>query len=349
MARTKGITVVLGGTHPSAVPSEALMHADSVVIGHADRTWPLLLRDFTGKKLKRVYRDSCPLPCNFSVVTPDRSLLGKGVYRFTNCIEATRGCPNGCEFCAVKAQNPSAVCRDLNNLSNEICTMGKYLLFLDSNHTEFKEYNDQLWPMLKDLGKRWFCASSMRFASDPARVKQAVDCGLRGVLIGFESVNQKALAGINKHFNSVEKYYESVKRLHDYGVVVFGNFIFGFDQDDESVFEKTVEFVIKAKIDIVRYAILTPLPSTPLYASFVKSNRIIDFNWGHYDTDHALFKPANMAPGALEAGLMRAYQDTYTYMSIAKRLNWTGETTLLSIIGNLGFRKLFKYSICGGA
>jgi radical SAM superfamily enzyme YgiQ (UPF0313 family) len=345
MAKDKKITVVLGGTHPTALPEEALLHADAVVIGQAETTWPQLLRDFAAGKLKRVYKESNALENGFRLVKLNRSLYKKGVYRFTDCIETTRGCPNSCRFCAVHTQHPCAAFRDVGDVTEEINSMGRNLLFLDSNHTEYTEYNKKLWPILKSSNKHWFCASSMRFASDAVRVKEAAESGLIGVLIGFESVNQMALAGMNKSFNSVENFYDSVKRLHDHGIIILGNFIFGFDEDDASVFDKTVEFAIKARIDIVRYAILTPLPNTPLFNSLDKEKRIIDYNWGHYDTDHVLFTPNKMSPEVLKSGLIRAYKDTYSFSSILQRIKWTGMTTALSIGGNLGFRQLFKNSI----
>src|SRR5579859_2164401 len=37
--RKKGVTVVLGGIHPTACPDEAMEHADSIVVGEAEDVW----------------------------------------------------------------------------------------------------------------------------------------------------------------------------------------------------------------------------------------------------------------------------------------------------------------------
>src|SRR5215218_6242647 len=54
--RKRGVPVVLGGVHPTLVPDEAAQHADSVVVGYAEETWPQLLRDhFSGDGMQKMY------------------------------------------------------------------------------------------------------------------------------------------------------------------------------------------------------------------------------------------------------------------------------------------------------
>src|SRR5258708_36104305 len=65
--RARGKAVVLGGTHATLVPEEAAMHADAIVGGYADDTWPALLRVFAGGDLKREYRQAT----DFSLDRPD--------------------------------------------------------------------------------------------------------------------------------------------------------------------------------------------------------------------------------------------------------------------------------------
>src|SRR4051812_25968092 len=58
--RRRGIKVVLGGIHPTAVPAEAAQFADSVVLSEAEDAWPMLLSDFKRGELKRVYKTDLP-------------------------------------------------------------------------------------------------------------------------------------------------------------------------------------------------------------------------------------------------------------------------------------------------
>lgn len=319
-AREQGVTVVLGGSHPTVMPEEAAAHADAVVVGYAERSWPELLRDYKNNKLRKFYRDFSN-PFGMDVPFIDRRLQLDKNYYFNNTMEITKGCPNSCGFCTISSLNcEGTFSRDTDSVMAEIETMGKHVLFLDSNHTEFGEYNIKLWQELKKRGIKWYCAASTRFASNEKMVKMARECGCKGVLVGFESVNQESLAGLNKTFNKVSHYYEMVSRLHDNGLNILGCFIFGFDHDNPGIFEETLEFVNKAKIEIVKYAIATPFPGTPFFNRLEDEGRLLHKNWELYDTEHAVFTPAGMTVRELEEGLRFVYRETYSVKSMFKRL-----------------------------
>src|SRR5215467_1949936 len=50
--RSRGMPVVLGGPHVTLIPEDAAPHADAVVVGYAEDSWPELLRDFTAGQMK---------------------------------------------------------------------------------------------------------------------------------------------------------------------------------------------------------------------------------------------------------------------------------------------------------
>ena len=98
--RRRGIPVVLGGVHPTLMPEEAARHADAVVVGYAEDSWPQLLRDFVAGRMQARY-DQAP---NLSLANRPfarRDLLPPGQYTTSYTIEATRGCIHPCEFCVV--------------------------------------------------------------------------------------------------------------------------------------------------------------------------------------------------------------------------------------------------------
>jgi radical SAM superfamily enzyme YgiQ (UPF0313 family) len=340
MAKKKGITVVIGGSHATLLPDEALQHADAVVIGYAEKTWPQLLRDFKNNQLKPIYKDSSS-PFSIRMPPLNRRMLPRKQYLFTNTLEATRGCPNNCEFCVLK--DITGNChwtRNIKDVVEEIETMGKQVLFLDSSPTEFKDYMKKLWREMVPLRVKWYGASTFRFTQDEEAIKLASQSGCKGLLMGFESLNQGALNGINKAFNNTARFKEGIKRLHDHGIAVLGCFVFGFDEDDPSVFEKTVEFSDSAKIDIVKYAVLTPLPGTPVFNKLKKQDRIITDDWNLYDTEHVVYRPKQMSPEKLEEGCKWAFYQTYKYSSIFKRIMRKGSPWVYSVLGNIGFRRV---------
>jgi radical SAM superfamily enzyme YgiQ (UPF0313 family) len=339
-AREKGITVVLGGSHPTLLPAEARRHADSVVVGCAEKNWPQLLRDFKKHQLKPLYEDfSSP----FSIPGPllNRNLLSRKQYLFTNTLEATRGCPNGCDFCVV--QDITRRCswtREIKEVVEEVKSMGRAVLFLDSNLAQFKDYTKQLWRELIPLKIKWYGTATYGFIEDEEAVKLAVKSGCKGLLIGFESLNQDSLSNVNKGFNNASRFKEGIKRLHDYGIAVLGCFVFGFDNDDESIFERTVEFVNSAQIDVVKYAVLTPFPGTQVFKKLERENRIMTYDWDFYDTERVVYRPMLMSPLQLEEGCKWAYYESYKYSSIFRRIMHKKTPWFYSILGNLGFRKV---------
>jgi len=340
MLRKKGITVIMGGSHPTLLPGESLRHADAVVVGYSEKTWPRLLNDFKNNRLQKIYRDTSS-PFSFPMPPLDRKSLPRGQYLFTNTLEATRGCPNNCKFCVLKdLTGNSAWTRDIRHVVEEIETMGRQVLFLDSSPTEFKEYVKTLWQELIPLNIQWYGAATFRFTLDEEAVKLAARSGCKGLLIGFESLNQESLDSIDKTFNKTARFRESIRRLHDNGIAVLGCFVFGFDQDDFSIFERTVEFAIASKIDILKYAILTPLPGTPVFQQLKEENRILSEDWGLYDTENVVYLPKKMSPEKLEEGCKWAYYETYKYSSILRRIKRQGSPWVYSILGNLGYRRV---------
>ena len=98
--RRQGKCVILGGVHPTLLPDEANAHADSVVVGYAEDSWPQLLRDFSAGNLQNRYRQEPGLRLGGRPL-PRRDLLPDGKFAVANTIEATRGCIHKCNFCVV--------------------------------------------------------------------------------------------------------------------------------------------------------------------------------------------------------------------------------------------------------
>jgi len=337
--RHKGIPVVLGGVHPTMMPQEAARHADSVVTGFAEHTFPQLLLDFSAKKLKPLYTQDC----DFSIAgrpIPRRELLNKKRYITMNTLEAVRGCSLPCTFCAYPAAFGKTVYkRPINEVVAEIEALDcKVILFPDVNLIADREHAIKLFTALIPLKKIWLGLATSSVSIDDELIKVFRKSGCKGLLIGFESVCQESQQYVNKGVNKVNDYEELMKRMHHAGILVQGCFAFGADNEDASVFERTVEMVQRAKIDLPRYSILTPFPGTKYYNQLESENRIVERDWAMYDVEHCVYRPALMTPEQLEKGTAWAWKETYKLKSIATRLAPFHRDPWLSIPLNFGYR-----------
>ena len=150
--RKEGKKVVLGGWHPSALPEEAKQYADSIVIGEAEEIWPQLLRDVEKDKLNQIYRQEKPVDLSLLPYLGNGRIKQKGINSAV-AIEATRGCPHGCNFCAISHSPGRRVfrVRPVEQVINEIRNISqKYILFSDASMTINTNYTKELFKNMKN-------------------------------------------------------------------------------------------------------------------------------------------------------------------------------------------------------
>jgi radical SAM superfamily enzyme YgiQ (UPF0313 family) len=82
--------------------------------------------------------------------------------------------------------------------------------------------------------------------------------------------------------------------------MINGSFVFGMDDDDESVFARTVEWAVQQGVETATFHIMTPYPGTALYERLAQQGRLLHSNWDLYDTRHVVYRPARLSPAALE-------------------------------------------------
>ena len=337
--RKKGITVFMGGVHPSMLPDEAAQHADVVFTGFSEQTFPQFLHDFVNGSFQKFYHQNC----DFSIENrphPRRELLNKKRYITINTVEAIRGCCHTCSFCAYPAAFGKRVYkRPVKEVIGEIEALGsRHVLFPDVNLITDKKYAIELFTAMIPLKIIWLRLVTSSIGIDDELMTVFRKSGCKGLLIGFESITQESQKYIHKGVNKVNSYIDLMKRLHDNGILVQGCFAFGGDEEDETVFDRTVEMVVKAKIDLPRYSILTPFPRTEYYAQLEKEGRIVERNWAMYDVQHCVYLPKKMTKEQLEAGTDRAWRETYSNINIMKRLAPFNHSVWLSLPVNLGYK-----------
>ena len=313
-----GKKVVFGGYHPTFLPEEAIQHSDAICIGEAENNIPNIIIDFINDQLKPFYKsqllDLSKLP------VPDRNLIKHNSYISVNAMQATRGCHNLCEFCSVAAFNRYQIrTRPVGKVIDEMKQLGKYILFMDDNITLNKSYAKELFKAMIPLKKFWFSQCSITIADDDELLELASQSGCRGLFLGFESLSEKSIDGWKKHCNRRKDYYEVVKKVHSYGIGIFGAFVFGSDEDGPDVFENTLEFLLDANVDTLQSTRLTPFPGTPLFNKMNEENRIFDKDWSHYDFFHVVHHPKNMSVDTLHKGTAWVQKQFYSYKNILRR------------------------------
>src|SRR5262249_736503 len=264
--RRPGTPVVLGGPPVTVAPDDAQPDADRVVVGYAEDTWPELLRDLAGGRLRPRYVQQPGLSLA-NRPFPRRDLLPARRYLTTNVFEATRGCIHNCDFCVVPAAwGRKPYQKPVQEVAADIRHHGaRKAIFVDLNLIADREYAARLFQALIPLGIQWYGLSTVLLADDLPLLKLAARSGCRGLLLGFESIVAGNLRDASKVFNKPARFARVVSLLHDHGIAVYGCFVFGMDHDTPEVFLETARFAVEARIDLPRFAIVTPFPGTALY------------------------------------------------------------------------------------
>jgi len=337
--RARGVKVVMGGVHVSALPDEALRHCDAVVIGEAELVWAGLLEDFKKGLLKKRYKGTlCDMK---NMVLPRRDLLDRSMYGDGfNTMQATRGCPFNCEYCTVTAffGNKFRV-RPSDEVITEVKSLGsKEFMFMDDNIVGRPRYAKELFEKLIPLNLKWGSQASITLAKDQELIDLFVLSGGRYAFIGLESLSQKNLANMNKGWNSAKGYGEAIKKIQKAGINIVASFVFGLDEDDVSVFQNTYDFIVKNHISAAQFHILTPLPGTVTYRKMEEEGRIVERDWGRYHTGEVVFKPKGMSGAELLEGYHGMYHKFYTMKNILKR-GFSDRHSIVRRIGvNLSYR-----------
>jgi len=319
--RRRGVTVVMGGIQPTAMPEDALQHCDAVVLGEAEHVWPQLIEDFRCGRLKSTYQNTAP-PALDNLALPRRDLIKPGAYLFTNFVETSRGCPFNCYYCSDSTvYGPRYRFRPVEEVADEIRSIrnGNFFVFVDNNIVGNPSRAKELFEALIPLRIRWVGQASITMAYDLELVRLAKRSGCLGVLVGLETLKKDLLRAIGKPVDPA-RYKENIRVLQNHGIFVQGEFIFGFDEDDPSVFAETVRFAKEAQLASARFAILKPYPGTRLYDQWIREGRITVDNWGNYHTKNVVFTPAQMTAEALSRGRNWAYEQFFSVRSTYERI-----------------------------
>jgi radical SAM superfamily enzyme YgiQ (UPF0313 family) len=217
-------------------------------------------------------------------------------------------------------------------------TGARQAIFIDLNLIADFEYAAALFEALIPLDLEWYGLVTSLIGAKPALLDLCARSGCRGLLIGLETLSKPGLREVHKGFNHPSEYRELVQQLHARRIAIMGTFIFGLDDDGPEVFATTARFVIDAKIDLPRFAILTPFPGTALFRRLEAEGRLLTRDWELYDGQHVVFRPAGMSPAQLQEGNQSAWKRVYSFGGMWRRYRGTAASTRLFVAANLGYR-----------
>jgi radical SAM superfamily enzyme YgiQ (UPF0313 family) len=249
-----------------------------------------------------------------SIPVPRRDLTSRTArhYATIHAVQTGRGCTHGCRYCSVTAfHRRTHRSRPLEAVLAEIGSVPRDFMFVDDNLVADREYARQLFSAMIPWRKRWVAQAPLEIADDPELLSRARDAGCVGLFIGVETLSEDNLAAVEKGFNESRSYARRLGALRRHGIGVIAGIIVGMDGDDPGVFERTLAFLERMRIDGVQVNVMTPLPGTPLFDRFERDGRILDRDWSHYDFRHAVIRPARMTPAQLQAGADWLYSRFY--------------------------------------
>ena len=331
--RALGVPVVLGGIHPSALPSEALEHCDAVCRGDAESTLPHVISDFDAavargqppaRGLRPIY-DWAAFP-TAPIATPRHDVVNAADYLVAHPIQTTRGCPHACRFCTTPAVfGRQYRLRDVGDIVEEMRSVVAVrkpwcFIFADDNFAGNQKWALELCEAMKPLKIAWASQCDILIARNERLLTAMRASGCQGLILGLESPRQDTLTAAGKRFARSDSYVAAIRRIQAAGISLWGSFIFGFDTDTWRDCMAACRFAQRMNLAMSCYPVLTPYPGTEFFEQYAREGRLRTRDWQRYNGASVVFEPARMAPRELRHAQMAAFAEFFTPGSALRRL-----------------------------
>lgn len=323
--RDRGIPVVFGGPTATAQTEFCRPHCDCIVIGEAETIMPSLVADLESGHLAPIYMADYQADLT-SLPVPRYDLLDPAHYMGIYPIQTARGCVFQCSYCSVPVINNFTVrYRPIEDVLYDIEAViansgSRQIFFVDDNINMNPKHAIKLFKALIPLRIEWYSHATSLIGKQPEVLQLAAESGCRMLFIGFESLNQDKLKNVNKPFNHPINYSEIITVIHNHGIHIMPSFIFGLDNDDPGVFQRTLEFLESNHLSLPTFHILTPTPGTEIFDRLQAENRILEDDLARFDSRHAVYEPHGMSSDELEKGFVWIKRRTYGLASILRRI-----------------------------
>jgi radical SAM superfamily enzyme YgiQ (UPF0313 family) len=227
----------------------------------------------------------------------------------------------------------------VEEVRREIESLGKsnLVIFLDDNIVGNPSFAKELFRALIPYKIKWVAQASVTIARDDELLALAAESGCLDLFIGFESISPTSLAAVGKKINVVDDYEQVIKRIHAHGIGIHGFFIFGFDEEDESVFKRTIRFAQNMRLETAQFDYLTPYPGTAFGESMDEAGRILTKDWARYGHE-LVFEPKSMTRETVKRGHDWAWRRFYGITAIWRRLGVRHRYLWAFWVANLVFR-----------
>ncbi|MCA9664194.1 MAG: B12-binding domain-containing radical SAM protein [Myxococcales bacterium] len=317
--RERGVTVVLGGHHVTALPDEALAHADAVVCGEGEASWRRICEQMLvdRRQVGGVYHEEPDLD---DLSLPRTDLMKLRRYQaYYYPVIATRGCSESCSFCFAKRMTRGYRAHPIRYVLEQIRRRPQWvkaMYFVDDNLAADMDYTRALFTELAKDPFPFGMQVRHEFSQNPDNIELARRAGCILISSGYESLNQRSLDRTGKRATA-SYYREIVERIQSAGIIASGNWMFGFDWDEPELFEATWGFLRDSKMMHSSFTVEIPFPGTPGFRRYRREGRLLTENYERYTgRDSVVHRPARMTPEQLARGIRWL---TLKYHSLAHR------------------------------
>ena len=343
--RAKGAKVIAGGILVTTAFDFVPQHEfDALCIGAAEGTWHNIVHDVENNCLQKVYRCSHSFTGN-QIISPAYDMINSCDYLYCNIIHTSRGCPFRCDFCYNSSKERFYVNRPVADVIAEIKAIKrKHIMFIDDNFVGNPSWTRALLKELKPLKIKWNAAASINVVNIPGLLDEMKEAGCQGLFIGFESISPDSVGSVHKVQNNVAKYEYAIDQIHKRGIMINASFVFGLDSDTPETFSRTLQWIVKNRIETVTSHILTPFPGTIVYDQMKAEGRLLTENLALFDTAHVVFKPKGMTADQLYNGYLQIYKDIYSFKNIWRRMPRCKAQIPAYLMFNLFYRKWGRFT-----